>query len=191
MIGDALLLLTFVHNMTGDGDVVQNVLTQWSLELGDCSTLDGSHLGGTMIEAINSTADTSTPGAEEEKRASPRAVVSVAAVLSAGESNTIVETIATLLQLRWIFQHPTATIFSLLSSQGGDTSRDYLLLKGVLEHGLVNELEFRIQGLSMTRSEVEVRICLLTKLIFKNLQDLQKQEAVASLKRKYSAMMGV
>jgi len=173
---------------------VQHALTQWSLELGDCCAFDGSQLAGTMIEVIHSmTMDSNGPGrgrSEEDKRVSSRSGVEVAAVLSTGESKTIVGTISTLLQLRWIFQHPTATIYSLLSSQEGDTSRDYLLLKGVLEHGMANELEFRSEGLSMTRSEVEDRICLLTRLLFKNLQGLQKKEAVRSLERKYSAVMG-
>ena len=73
--------------------------------------------------------------------------MTTAAVLDAEACRTIVETLATLLQLRWIFQqHPTTTIYSLLSAHGGvDTSRDYLLLKGVLSHGLTNELEFRVQ----------------------------------------------
>mmetsp|Transcript_5889 Transcript_5889/g.12067 ORF Transcript_5889/g.12067 Transcript_5889/m.12067 type:complete len:668 (+) Transcript_5889:256-2259(+) len=177
----------------GDGDVVQHVLTRWSLELGDCCALDGSHLGGTMIEVLHfMTAEPNVPagGGEEEKRASPRSGVTVAAVLSSGDSRTTVETISTLSQLRWIFQHPTATIYSLLSSQAGDTSRDYLLLKGVLEHGLANELDFRIEGSSMTRSEIEDRISLLTKLLFKNLQELQKKEAFRSLKRTFTALMG-
>ena len=188
---DALDLL-YTH--TGDSLVVEQVLSEWSLELGNLRALGGGFVGGTIAETLNAPADpTATfppPEGEDEKRASPR-TVPVGAILSPGESKTVVETIATLLQLRWIFQHPTATVFSLLSSQGGDTSRDFLLLKGVLEHGLTNELEFRIQGSSMTRNEVEDRICLLTKLLFKQLQDIKRRDAVSSLKRKYATLMGV
>ena len=192
--------------LPGDTAVVEQALTQWSLEVGDCSSLDGSFVVGTMLETMASSledvASATTIRGDEEKRASPRSSSPVSAVLDASECQTVVETLATLLQLRWIFQrHPTTTIYSLLSAQqqqqqGSDTtSRDYLLLKGVLAHGLTNELEFRIQqqqqqGAIMTRNEVEDRICLLTKLLFKHLQEQKKKESLASLQRSYTVLLG-
>lgn len=172
--------------------MVQHALTQWSLALGDCIALDGTRLGGTIPEALpNDPSSAAGEGVEEGKRAGPTSPrPSVAAVISTVEAKTIVQTLATLVQLRWIFHHPTPTIFSLLSSQEGDTSRDYLLLKGVLKHGLVNELDFRIQqGSSLTRSQVEDRIYLLTKLLYPSLRDVQQKEALTSLQRKYTALM--
>lgn len=179
------LLRVLLSVTSVDFDVVRNVSTQWSMEIGNCCGLDGSYLTGTILETLafelEDPHDTGTG-----RRAPP-----VASILQYTDCRTIIATIATLIQLQWIFQHPTPTIFQLLSSQeGSDPSRDFLLLKGVLEHGLANELEFRVQGTSMTRSEVENRIVLFTKVLFKRLQALEKQETIRSLKRKYSTLLG-
>ena len=156
--------------------------------------MDGCFVAGSILETLESSLE------EEKVGTSPRSTVVVAAaVLSAGECQTIVETLATLLQLRWIFQHhPTTTIYtSLLAAQqqqqhqGDDTSRDYLLLKGVLAHGLANELEFRVQQSNMTYSQVEDRFYWLTKLLFKYLYDLKKQDAAMALQRRYAVLMNL
>lgn len=147
-------------------------------------------------------------------------VLPVASVLTPQDCQTIVGTIATLSQLQWIFQqHPTPVIFSLLSSISSSSSssgqlqqqpqlspsssaagggqdnnsnagRDYLLLKGVLEHGLSNELEFRIQGTTMTGHDVEDRIRRCTRMLFQQLQELKKKEVAAALKGSYRALLG-
>ena len=170
----------------------------------DCSLLNGNLIAGTILETLNddeiqgAVYPSSPSPAEENSRMTRK--LPAAAVLSSGECKTIVETMATLLQLRWIFSHPTTTVYSLLSAHhDGDTNRDYLLLKGVLEHGLSNELEFRTQQQqqqssstnSMTYHEVEDRICVLTKLLFKQLQDVRKKEAATSLKRKYCELLNI
>ena len=173
---------------------MDQALTRWSLELDGCNGLDGTFVTGSILETIESPVDDTPRG--EEKSATLHSARLVSVTLSAADCQTIVETLATLLQLRWIFErHPTTTIYSILSAQQGvDTGRDFLLLKGVLTHGLTNELEFRIQqqgGSSMTRNDVEDRICLLTKMLFKHLQDQKTKVERVSLKRKYSALMDV
>jgi hypothetical protein len=175
--------------------LVKHALHLWAAEIGQCSHIDGRMVAGTLLETlevVNHGATESMSSSSEGKPAMP-----VAAILSPDECATIVTTLTTLAQLRWVFEeHAMSTIYSMLSSQqvGGDTSRDYLLLKGVLQHGLVQELVFRLQGssnMSASAGEIEARVVHLTGRLYKQLHAMRRQEDLSLLKRKYSNMMGI
>jgi hypothetical protein len=178
-----------------DHQVVKHALHLWAAEIGQCSHNDGRLIAGTLleiIEAVNPGAADSMSSSSEGKPALP-----VAAILTPLECAKIVATLTTLLQLRWVFEeHSLSTIVSFLSSHptGGDASHDYLLLKGVLKHGLVHELVFRLEGSSDTSTlpgEIEARVVLLTELLYNQLQAVRRQEDLSSLTQTYSNMMGV
>jgi len=103
---------------------------------------------------------------------------------------TIVNTVATLCQLHRVFQEPTSKIISLLSAQG-DPSRDFLLLKGVAEHGLLKELDFRQRGSGKSALEIESRIQFLSKLLYTMVEKTEVEAARLTYKRKLSELLGL
>ena len=162
-----------------DCRVLEHTLTAWNLDLlhGTAQSLDGSFVVGTIAETLP--AETNRTG-----------TALVQAVVSAKQAVVLVETLAMLLRLQWIFQHhPMATIVSVLSDIDGDTSRDYLVLKGCVEHGLDKELAFRSSQHLAPRA-MEERIQQLSRALFENLQQVQKRKAVTAVTQTYASFMG-